>query len=129
MRTGKKTRSKTAIKGKRYRCAMCHKRSAKSVKTPAPWYCAICARILEEQKADRRQSLAIWDKIPILSHNPCDKIGILSQKQAWIDYYMRVALPEPYQTQVQRTDLEDHIVILKSRTPFPCAGHLLPHSV
>lgn len=40
-RTGKKLRPKTAIKGKRYRCAICHKRSPKPVKTPAPWYCSI----------------------------------------------------------------------------------------
>lgn len=40
--TGKKTRPKTTVKGKRYRCAMCRKRSPKPVKTPAPWYCPIC---------------------------------------------------------------------------------------
>ena len=36
-RTGKKIRPKTAIKGKRYFCATCRKRSPKPVKTPAPW--------------------------------------------------------------------------------------------
>lgn len=41
-RTGKKTRPKTTIKGKRYRCAKCRKRSPKPVKTPAPWYCSNC---------------------------------------------------------------------------------------
>ena len=46
-RTGKKTRPKTAVKGKRYRCAKCHKRSPRPVKTPAPWYCPACL-----QKAD-----------------------------------------------------------------------------
>lgn len=42
LKTGKKSRPKTAIKGKRYRCATCKKRSPKPVKTPAPWYCAKC---------------------------------------------------------------------------------------
>jgi hypothetical protein len=40
--TGKRYRPKTAVKGKRYRCASCHKRSPKPVKTPAPWYCPMC---------------------------------------------------------------------------------------
>lgn len=44
LRTGKKTRPKTAVKGKRYRCASCRKRSPKPVKTPAPWYCPACWR-------------------------------------------------------------------------------------
>jgi late competence protein required for DNA uptake (superfamily II DNA/RNA helicase) len=43
LRTGKQTRPKTAVKGKRYRCARCRKRSVKPVKTPAPWYCPKCA--------------------------------------------------------------------------------------
>lgn len=47
-RTGKRYRPKTAIKGKRYRCATCHKRSPRPVKTPAPWYCAKCAAAKEE---------------------------------------------------------------------------------
>ena len=42
-RTGKRHRPKTAIKGKRYRCATCHKRSPRPVKAPAPWYCPTCA--------------------------------------------------------------------------------------
>ena len=42
LRTGKKLRPKTAIKGKRFRCAKCRKRSPKPVKTPAPWYCPNC---------------------------------------------------------------------------------------
>jgi len=44
LRTGKKTRPKTAVKGKRYRCATCRKRSPKPVKTPAPWYCPNCRK-------------------------------------------------------------------------------------
>jgi len=43
LRTGKKSRPKTAVKGERYRCARCRKRSPKPVKTPAPWYCPACA--------------------------------------------------------------------------------------
>jgi hypothetical protein len=43
LRTGKKVRPKTAVKGKRYLCARCRKRSPKPVKTPAPWYCPVCA--------------------------------------------------------------------------------------
>jgi hypothetical protein len=42
LRTGKKTRPITALKGKRYRCAVCRKRGLKPVKTPAPWYCPTC---------------------------------------------------------------------------------------
>ena len=44
LRTGKQTRPKTAVKGKRYRCAKCRKRSPKPVKTPAPWYCPNCLK-------------------------------------------------------------------------------------
>ena len=52
-RTGKRNRPKTSLKGKRYRCAVCHKRSPKPVKTPAPWYCPGCLepmKRLEEQE-------------------------------------------------------------------------------
>jgi hypothetical protein len=41
-RTGKKVRRKTAVKGKRFLCAKCRKRSPRPVKTPAPWYCLNC---------------------------------------------------------------------------------------
>lgn len=41
-RTGKQSRPKTAVKGKRYLCARCRKRSPKAVKTSAPWYCPAC---------------------------------------------------------------------------------------
>lgn len=44
-KTGKKKRLKTAVKGKRYLCASCHKRSPKPVKVPAPWYCLKCLGI------------------------------------------------------------------------------------
>jgi late competence protein required for DNA uptake (superfamily II DNA/RNA helicase) len=47
-KTGKRTRPKTAIKGKRFHCARCHKRSPKPVLTPAPWYCPTCLQALEE---------------------------------------------------------------------------------
>jgi hypothetical protein len=43
-RTGKKVRAKTAVRGKRYRCASCRRRSPKPVKTPAPWYCPRCQK-------------------------------------------------------------------------------------
>ena len=43
-KTGKKTRPKTAVKGKRFLCATCRKRSPKPVKTPAPWYCPDCLK-------------------------------------------------------------------------------------
>jgi late competence protein required for DNA uptake (superfamily II DNA/RNA helicase) len=48
-KSGKQTRPKTAVKGKRYRCAKCRKRSPKPVKTPAPWYCPNC---LNQGRAD-----------------------------------------------------------------------------
>lgn len=41
-RTGKQVRPKTAVKGKRYLCARCRKRSPRRVTTPAPWYCPNC---------------------------------------------------------------------------------------
>jgi hypothetical protein len=44
-RTGKQARPKTAVKGKRFLCAKCRKRSPKPVKTPAPWYCANCLKM------------------------------------------------------------------------------------
>jgi len=43
-RTGKRVRPKTAVKGKRYRCAKCRTRSPKPVTTPAPWYCPACLK-------------------------------------------------------------------------------------
>jgi hypothetical protein len=36
--------AQTAVKGKRYRCAKCRKRSPQPVKTPAPWYCPSCLK-------------------------------------------------------------------------------------
>ena len=42
VRTGKQARPKTAARGKRFHCAMCHKRNPKAVMTPAPWYCPDC---------------------------------------------------------------------------------------
>jgi rubrerythrin len=47
-KSGKKMRPKTAVKGKRYRCAGCRKRSPKPVKTPAPWHCPNCLRRQDE---------------------------------------------------------------------------------
>jgi ribosomal protein L37AE/L43A len=54
LRTGKKARPKTAVRGKRYRCAVCHKRSPKPVKTSAPWYCPKC---LEEMKQSAHEPM------------------------------------------------------------------------
>lgn len=42
LRTGKKTRPKTAVRGKRYRCAGCRRRSPRPVPGAAPWYCPNC---------------------------------------------------------------------------------------
>lgn len=53
--TGKKVRPKTAVKGKRYRCAMCRKRSPKPVKTPAPWYCPNCLNQKDQTTPVRSQ--------------------------------------------------------------------------
>jgi hypothetical protein len=50
-RSGKKVRPKTAVKGKRYHCATCRKRSPKPVKTPAPWYCPKCLK--EKEKIEQ----------------------------------------------------------------------------
>jgi ribosomal protein L37AE/L43A len=51
-RTGKKVRPKTAVKGKRYLCAKCRKRSPKPVKTPAPWYCPNCLKVRPTNEGD-----------------------------------------------------------------------------
>lgn len=48
-RTGKRDRAKTSVKGKRYLCAKCRKRSPKPVKHSAPWYCPRC--LAEKQMA------------------------------------------------------------------------------
>jgi hypothetical protein len=53
-RTGKKVRPKIAAKGKRYRCAICRKRSPKPVMTPAPWYCDKCRGLMVAE--NERQS-------------------------------------------------------------------------
>ncbi len=50
-RSGKRVRPKTAVKGKRFLCAKCRKRSPKPVKTPAPWYCPTCLKEIEAAKA------------------------------------------------------------------------------
>jgi hypothetical protein len=50
-KTGKKTRPKTAVKGKRFLCARCRKRSPRPVKTPAPWYCPACLKQLDAQQS------------------------------------------------------------------------------
>ena len=41
-RSGKRLRPKTAVRGKRYRCAGCHTRSPRPVMKPAPWWCPKC---------------------------------------------------------------------------------------
>jgi hypothetical protein len=46
-KTGKKSRPKTALKGNRYLCAKCRKRSPRPVKTPAPWYCPACRQQID----------------------------------------------------------------------------------
>jgi len=50
-RTGKRDRPKTSVKGKRYLCAKCRKRSPKPVKHPAPWYCPRCLAAMAEDEA------------------------------------------------------------------------------
>ena len=43
-RSGKQVRPKTAVKGKRFLCSRCRKRSPRRVTTPAPWYCPKCLK-------------------------------------------------------------------------------------
>jgi ribosomal protein L37AE/L43A len=50
-KTGKRYRPKTSVKGKRYLCAKCRKRSPQPVKTPAPWYCPKCLAVMAEKQA------------------------------------------------------------------------------
>lgn len=49
-RTGKQMRPKTTVKGKRYLCAKCRKRSPKAIKTPAPWYCPACLNLTSKNE-------------------------------------------------------------------------------
>ena len=58
VRSGKKSRPKTAVKGKRFRCAKCHTRSPKAVTTPAPWYCPRC---LNQQVSEPEQHSLMSD--------------------------------------------------------------------
>jgi hypothetical protein len=50
-RTGKRQRPKTAVRGKRFLCAVCRRRSPRPVKTPAPWYCPRCLEIIQARQA------------------------------------------------------------------------------
>jgi hypothetical protein len=52
-RTGKKTRPKTAPRGKRYLCARCRKRSPRPVFAPAPWYCPKCSPAAPDARPPR----------------------------------------------------------------------------
>ena len=52
-RTGKRDRPKTSVKGKRYLCAKCRKRSPKPVKHSAPWYCPRCLTAMTEYETLR----------------------------------------------------------------------------
>ena len=51
-KSGKKLRPKTTVKGKRFRCARCRKRSPKPVKAPAPWYCPECLKKNEAENLE-----------------------------------------------------------------------------
>ena len=58
---GKQARPKTAVKGKRFLCAKCRKRSPRPVKAPAPWYCPPCLKQIaalqpESEAAERLES-------------------------------------------------------------------------
>jgi hypothetical protein len=43
-KSGKKSRPKTAVKGKRFHCAKCRQRNPRPIKSPAPWYCPKCLK-------------------------------------------------------------------------------------
>ena len=64
LRTGKKVRPKTAVKGKRYLCAQCRKRSPKPVMAPAPWYCLNCT---DQHDIARKARLAETEELGCLS--------------------------------------------------------------
>ena len=51
-KSGRRSRPKTAVKGKRFRCAKCRKRSPRPVKSPAPWYCPECLKKNEAANAE-----------------------------------------------------------------------------
>jgi hypothetical protein len=50
--TGKRVRPRTAVRGKRYLCARCRKRSPRPVTAPAPWYCPNCLKAMSEPAAE-----------------------------------------------------------------------------
>lgn len=58
-KSGKQSRSKTTVKGKRYHCAKCRKRSPKPVKTPAPWYCPECLKKNDAANAEAATDLQL----------------------------------------------------------------------
>lgn len=45
--SGRRLRPRTAVRGKRYLCAKCRKRSPQPVITLAPWYCEKCLAAAE----------------------------------------------------------------------------------
>jgi hypothetical protein len=89
LKTGKKTRPKTAVKGKRYRCALCHKRSPKPVKTPAPWYCARCVGESLAKGCGKKPgpTSTLPELLPRSEHLPARKARSTSQSK-------RIMLPD-----------------------------------
>jgi hypothetical protein len=55
-KSGKQSRPRTTVKGKRYLCATCRKRSPKPVFAPAPWYCDRCLREKTEAETENAAS-------------------------------------------------------------------------
>jgi hypothetical protein len=55
-RSGKRVRPKTAVRGKRYLCARCRKRSPTAVTTPAPWYCPNCLKAMAAPPPEREDA-------------------------------------------------------------------------
>jgi len=87
-RTGKRDRPKTSVKGKRYLCAKCRKRSPKSVKHPAPWYCPRCLAEMAEREE-------LWDAWVPAAHPPVRamvQVGL--GKSCRVEMVVTAAVPE-----------------------------------
>ena len=77
-RTSKRHRPKTSVKGKRYLCAKCRKRSPRPVKTPAPWYCPRCLAVLAEcdAGAEMTPELLMWQPRSIHGLDPPAELDV-----------------------------------------------------
>ncbi len=65
LKAGKRIRPKRLVKGKRYLCAKCRKRSPKPVKHPAPWYLLTAVENGGAGTVSRRSKMAAHNRAGI----------------------------------------------------------------